>query len=85
MPQNAGYSVKQISDVAEKLDKCEIQASRAAGFAAQNLAQASGDGKKEEALITKVAHDGCKAAISVLHGLTTQLIKHRVFDAAAKQ
>lgn len=72
--QNASFTAKQVADVASKVQKSRTDVSASRRFSA-----AMGKGK-EQSEVQGAAHDASVASFSVMHGLMTQLIKHKVFN-----
>jgi hypothetical protein len=73
--KNAAFAAKQVADVASKVQKCQ------GDLAASSRYTVGGSSKgKKESEVQGAAHDAAVVSYSVMHGLMTQLIKHKVFN-----
>lgn len=67
-----------MADVASKVQKSETE------LASVGRSYGVHSKKRGEPEVTRAAQDGSMATMAVIHGLMTQMIKHRVFDGVKK-
>lgn len=72
--KNAAFAAKQVADVASKVQKCQGDLAASSRY---NVGISKG---KKESEVQGAAHDAAVVSYSVMHGLMTQLIKHKVFN-----
>jgi COP9 signalosome complex subunit 5 len=81
LTSNRDYITSQISDVAEKIEKAEGEMGHGR-YAGLNLVPADKRKKEEESQLSKATRDTNKVTIEVLHGLSRQVLKAALFNAA---
>eukprot|EP01001_Neometanema_parovale_P006814 NODE_3156_length_1269_cov_16.990401_g2997_i0.p1 GENE.NODE_3156_length_1269_cov_16.990401_g2997_i0~~NODE_3156_length_1269_cov_16.990401_g2997_i0.p1 ORF type:complete len:345 (+),score=79.73 NODE_3156_length_1269_cov_16.990401_g2997_i0:51-1085(+) len=77
---NRDYITRQITDVAEKIEKVEPEVGR---FAGMSFGSGADRKKDEESALSKVARETNKVTVEVLHGLSRQVIKAALFNSPA--
>uniref|UniRef100_A0A673X498 COP9 signalosome complex subunit 5 n=1 Tax=Salmo trutta TaxID=8032 RepID=A0A673X498_SALTR len=72
---NSEYTTGQVFDLSEKLEQSEAQLGRGSFM----LGLDTHDRKSEDKL-AKATRDSCKTTIEAIHGLMSQVIKHKLFN-----
>eukprot|EP00992_Anisonema_acinus_P006265 TRINITY_DN2013_c0_g1_i1.p1 TRINITY_DN2013_c0_g1~~TRINITY_DN2013_c0_g1_i1.p1 ORF type:complete len:359 (+),score=145.19 TRINITY_DN2013_c0_g1_i1:62-1078(+) len=79
LTSNQLYITNQVADIAEKLDKAEMETAHArfgGGLAMEKKK------KEEESQLAKVTKESNKLGVEVMHGLMRQVVKSALFNGA---